>query len=108
MNLKTTLRSAAIAAGVVMSGSFVVGSLMQPHTMASSSAHAFVIPSNLKGTARDSFFNAQEETLKIADAKQLSQAVKEHLDTCTWCKTGNFIRKPIDILFEQLLKLGKK
>lgn len=73
-----------------------------------SSAHTYRLPPpNLKGAARDSFINAQEEAIKITEAKQLSQAVKGHLDTCTWCKTGNFIRKPMDFFFERLLKLGR-
>lgn len=101
MNLKTTLKMTALSTGFgILAASF----LMRPHEIANASAHAYAFPANLNEATRDSFVKVQMKADSIAEAKVL----KEHLDTCTWCKTGNFIRKPIDILFEQLLKLGKK
>lgn len=105
MNLKTTLKSVAIATGVVMGGSFIGGTLVQPHGIAYASAHAYAPPANLNEAARDSFVKAQMKADSIADAKAIKQALKEHLDTCTWCKTSKIVQKPMDILIKFLRKV---
>ena len=101
MNLKTDLKIAALSAGV---GMLAASFLMQPHKIANASAHAYAFPANLNEAARDSFVKVQMKADSIAEAKVL----KEHLDTCTWCKTSKVINKPMDAFCAQVLKLVKK
>ncbi len=101
MNLKTTLKMTALSAGVgILGASF----LMQPHKIANASAHAYAFPANLNEAARDSFVKVQMKADSIAEAKVL----KEHFDTCTWCKTSKVINKPMNAFCDLVLKLAKK
>lgn len=101
MNLKTTLKMTALSAGVgILGASF----LMQPHKIAYASAHAYAFPANLNEAARDSFVKVQMKADSIAEAKVL----KEHFDTCTWCKTSKVINKPMNAFCDLVLKLVKK
>ena len=91
----------ALSAGVgILGASF----LMQPHKIANASAHAYAFPANLNEATRDSFVKAQMKADSIAEAKVL----KEHFDTCTWCKTSKVINKPMNAFCDLVLKLAKK
>lgn len=101
MNLKTTLKMTALSTGFgILAASF----LMRPHEIANASAHAYAFPANLNEATRDSFVKVQMKADSIAEAKVL----KEHLDTCTWCKTSKVINKPMDAFCAQVLKFVKK